>query len=282
MKHTFALSVKTNFTQNRFALFSAVALFVLLFTASVAFGQKSKAGGKQSPREYIEIKVYHASDAEQLATIDQYLQASLLPALEKGGFKRTGVFRAIDNDTAKDKRMYVLVPFQSLLQLELLSALTNKTFADSVTSPAYTRAAYNKSPFTRMETILLKAFEGMPQVKASGLKTDVNERVYELRSYESATEPLHQNKVRMFNNGEVTLFERLGFNAVFYGQVIAGCKMPNLMYMTSFENKAARDEHWKAFGNDPQWKEMSGNPIYKNNVSHIDITFLRPTPYSKL
>jgi hypothetical protein len=29
---------------------------------------------------------------------------------------------------------------------------------------------------------------------------------------------------------------------------------------------------WKAFGNDPQWKEMSGNPIYKNNVSHIDVT----------
>ena len=32
--------------------------------------------------------------------------------------------------------------------------------------------------------------------------------------------------------------------------------MPNLMYMTSFENKAARDEHWKTFGSDPEWKKL--------------------------
>jgi hypothetical protein len=86
----------------------------------------------------------------------------------------------------------------------------------------------------------------------------------------------------MFNSGEVELFQRLGFNAVFYGQVIAGGRMPNLMYMTSFDNKASRDEHWKAFGGDPAWKEMSSKAEYKNNVSKIDIVFLRPLGYSKL
>jgi hypothetical protein len=50
--------------------------------------------------------------------------------------------------------------------------------------------------------------------------------------------------------------------------------------MTSFENKAARDAHWKAFGADPEWKKLSSMPEYKNNVSHIDITFLRATAYS--
>jgi hypothetical protein len=35
--------------------------------------------------------------------------------------------------------------------------------------------------------------------------------------------------------GEVPLFVRLGFNAVFYGEVIVGSHMPNLMYMTTFE-----------------------------------------------
>jgi hypothetical protein len=87
----------------------------------------------------------------------------------------------------------------------------------------------------------------------------------------------------MFNKGgEVGLFERLGFNAVFYGAVVAGNRMPNLMYMTSFENKAARDEHWKAFGSDPFWKTLSAKPEYKNNVSKIDITFLTPAEYSDL
>jgi hypothetical protein len=42
-------------------------------------------------------------------------------------------------------------------------------------------------------------------------------RVYELKATESATEVIHANKVAMFNaGGEVTLFNRLGFNAVLW------------------------------------------------------------------
>jgi NIPSNAP len=113
------------------------------------------------------------------------------------------------------------------------------------------------------------------------LKAPLNERVYELRSYESATEKSNRNKVKMFNDGgEISLFKRLAFNAIFYAEVISGGHQPNLMYMTRFENKAARDAHWKEFGQDPEWKKLSAMPEYQNNVSHIDITFLRPTAYS--
>ena len=87
----------------------------------------------------------------------------------------------------------------------------------------------------------------------------------------------------MFNEGgEIALFKRLGFNAIFYSEVIAGSKMPNLMYMTSFENMADRDAHWKSFSNDAEWKKISSMPEYQHNVSHIDITFLRPAEYSDL
>ena len=41
--------------------------------------------------------------------------------------------------------------------------------------------------------------------------------------------------------GEIILFDRLDFNAVFYGEVISGSKMPNLMYMTTFDNQESRD-----------------------------------------
>jgi hypothetical protein len=107
--------------------------------------------------------------------------------------------------------------------------------------------------------------------------------VYELRSYESASEKIFRNKVQMFNaGGEIKLFDRLGFNAIFYSEVLFGPKMPNLMYMTSFANMPAREAHWKAFGADPEWKKLAALPEYQNNVSHIDITFLRPTDYSGL
>jgi hypothetical protein len=85
----------------------------------------------------------------------------------------------------------------------------------------------------------------------------------------------------MFNEGgEVGLFKRLNFNAVFYAQVLAGNKMPNLMYMTTFENMQDREAHWKAFGDDPFWKKLSSLPEYQHNVSHADIIFLHPVAYS--
>ena len=85
----------------------------------------------------------------------------------------------------------------------------------------------------------------------------------------------------MFNEGgEVALFKNLGFNAVFYGEVIAGSQMPNLMYMTSFDNLSAREAHWKSFGSAPEWKKISSLPRYQDNVSHIDITILSSEPDS--
>ena len=252
-------------------------LLFLLLAVTITQGQKN---GKT--REYIELKIYHATDTQHLNAVEQFLQSTFLPALEKEGFNRIGVFKAIDNDTAKDKRLYVLIPFSSLTQLERLTTIADKTITDTIASRDYTKAVYNHPVYSRFETIILQTFEGMPQVRPSGIKGDKRESVYELRSYESATEALHLNKVQMFNSGEIELFQRLGFNAVFYSRVVAGSHMPNLMYMTSFENRAARDEHWKTFGNDPQWKAMKEKPEYQNNVSHIDIVFLRPTPYSKL
>lgn len=121
----------------------------------------------------------------------------------------------------------------------------------------------------------------MPSFAIPSLKSSKDERIYELRSYESATEKLFKNKVDMFNRGgEIALFQKLNFNAVFYGEVIFGAQMPNLIYMTSFENKKERDEHWNTFANDPEWKKLSALQEYQNNVSKIDIIFLRSLNYS--
>jgi hypothetical protein len=107
--------------------------------------------------------------------------------------------------------------------------------------------------------------------------------VYELRSYESASEKIHENKVQMFNEGgEIDIFSRLGFNAIFYGQVVFGAKMPNLMYLTAFENMDARKEHWQSFSSDSTWKVLRAKKEYQNNVSKSEIVFLRPTQYSDL
>lgn len=145
----------------------------------------------------------------------------------------------------------------------------------------YLNALHTAAPYNRIEKLITQAFPLAPTMKLPNLSAAKDQRVYELRSYESATEKIFRNKVQMFNEGdEIGLFSRLNFNAIFYSEVIAGDKMPNLMYMTSFENMADRDAHWKKFGEDAYWKKLSSMAEYQNNVSHIDITFLRPVSYS--
>ena len=48
-------------------------------------------------------------------------------------------------------------------------------------------ASYDDPPFTRYESVFMKAFSFMPEMKAPVYTTPRNERIYELRSYESAT-----------------------------------------------------------------------------------------------
>ena len=233
------------------------------------------------PKEYYQITVYHFSTAQQEQVLDKYFQNALLPALHRYGYKNIGVFKSLANDTVADKTVYVFMPLKSIDETIKLKARLDKDSTYSKAGAEYLNAVYTTPPYTRMEVILTEAFHLAPKMELPKLNGPKNERVYELRSYESATEKNFENKVKMFNEGdEIGLFKRLNFNAVFYSRVLSGSKMPNLMYMTTFENKADRDAHWKSFSADPYWNKLSSMEEYQHNVSHIDIYFLRPTDYS--
>ena len=254
----------------------AIAAFLLTLLFSPAlFAQKTPE------REYYKIVIYHYKTADQEKQLDQYLENALLPALHRQKVADVGVFKPLANDTATDKQLYVFMPFKSLKDIAGIEADVKNDKSYLAAGNSYINATYDQAPYTRIETIMIYAFPMAPKMQLPQLKAAANERVYELRSYESATEKIFANKVHMFNEGgEVPLFKRLNFNAVFYGEVIAGSKMPNLMYMTTFENMADRDAHWKSFGEDAEWKQLSAKPEYQKNVQHIDITFLRPASYS--
>lgn len=232
-------------------------------------------------QEFYEIKVYYLKDKSQQQRVEAYLKDAYLPALNRVGIKKVGVFKPVASDTAANTRLYVFTPLSSLNQVTEIAAKLAKDKQYAAAGADYINAPYNNTPYKRIETIMLQAFSHMPVFKAPNHKTPVSERIYELRSYESHTEKVHKNKVEMFNEGgEVKIFDKLGFNAVFYGSVLSGAHMPNLMYMTTFENKASRDAHWDAFRTDPDWKVLSGKGEYKNNVSKITMWFLQPTEYS--
>jgi hypothetical protein len=262
-------------------------LFLACITLVSARAYSFAAGtGPFAPKqEFYNIKVYQLKTKEQQERVEKFLKTAFLPALHRVGIPQVGVFTAVDNDTAAIRRVYVLIPFHSLEDFVKLPGSLEKDKQYLEDGKDYLDATYNEPAYVRIESILLQAFPGMPVHQAPDAirSLPASERIYELRSYEGPSEKYFSNKVQMFNQGdEIGLFKKLGFNAVFYASVISGAHMPNLMYMTSFENKAARDEHWKSFGSDPFWKKLSAQPEYQHNVSHIDDTFLHPTDFSDL
>ncbi|HUB61081.1 MAG TPA: NIPSNAP family protein, partial [Puia sp.] len=241
----------------------------------------SPTAGRQ---EYFAIRIYQLKTALQESRVDSFLQTALLPALHRQHISGIGVFKPIGNDTAAVRRIYVFMPIKDLDQFASLADQLAKDAQYLADGRSYLTAGYDDPPYVRIESILLKAFPDMPHHAAPWAGQPYSsDRIYELRSYEGPTESYFANKVKMFNDGgEITLFGKLGFHAVFYASVLSGTHMPNLMYMTSFDNMAARDDHWKTFGADPTWKSLSSSPQYQHNVSHIDDIFLHAAPYSEL
>ncbi|WP_432712596.1 NIPSNAP family protein [Pedobacter sp.] len=231
-------------------------------------------------RSIYQLVIYHINDKTQENRIDKYLSEAYLPALHRKGIPTVGVFKIANIDTAADRRIYMLIPYQSLQQYHELQKTLAKDGILTEKGADYINAKFDDAPYSRKEVVLMEAFSMMPRLKKPGLSGPKEQRIYELRSYESASEKLHQNKVQMFNDDEMEIFERIGSHPVFYGEVIAGSRMPNLMYMTAYSDKASRDAHWKTFGNDPKWKTISALPKYQNNMKRLDAIFLTPTSYS--
>lgn len=265
----------------------AINFFLIVVTAitvascSNANSENQNEKGNVTSREFYQLKTYTFETDEQMKVTEQYLAEAFLPGLRKLNIGPVGVFKFIKNEEDTTKKLMVLIPFTSMEQfLEHETSLAKDEVYTSAGSN-YINASYEQPAYQRIESTLLKAFVDWPAMHTPKLDGPRAERVYELRSYESPTEKYYWNKVDMFNaGGEVELFNKLEFNAVFYGEVISGSKMPNLMYMTTFENQESRDTHWDAFREAPEWLKLKVMPEYQNNVSHADLIFLYPTEYS--
>jgi hypothetical protein len=243
--------------------------FLFLCLISVSLSTNSL---QAQERAYLILKKYSFASTEDLHQTSQFIETSYLPALKKIGYTNIGVFVELPETESKIPDLYLLHSVKDIQQLAQLDAqLLNMGTWKGNQLPQYLRVV----------TTLMQTFEDMPQLQPCPLEGDRAQRIYELRSYESSNTERYLNKVDMFNaGGEITLFEELGFNAVFYGEVLAGSQMPNLMYMTTFENKEKRDQLWNQFFTSDKWEELKSNPFYQGNVSKADIIFMVPTAYS--
>ncbi len=250
---------------------STLFLFAILFSFQV------------SAREFYQIKVYTIKDKAQENTMDKYLKNAYLPALHKAGISTVGVFKPIETDAAAGTKIFVFIPLKDLNQINVLDEKLLKDQQYQNAASEYMNAQYDNPPFQRIQSILIKAFPEKPHFSVPNHKTPASDQIYELRSYQGPTEKLWRQKVKMFNQGgEIGIFTELNFNAVFYGGVISGADMPNLMYMTSFSDMESNKAHWDAFRTHPDWEKLKNEPEYANTVSHIDKWLCHPAEYSDI
>jgi hypothetical protein len=249
----------------------------LITTSALATGQLAFAGTDKAPKkELYEFREYQIRFGSSQNTLHQYLEKALIPALNKHGVKTVGVFR--ETGKTEPPKIYVLIAYPSF---EDYLPINNKLKADEefkTNSASYTQVPAEKPLYTRINTSLLIAFDGLPVLKVPAKEP----RIFELRTYEGYSEDAVRRKIKMFNDEEFTIFYRTKLTPVFFGEAISGDNLPCLTYMITFKNMEERDKNWSAFGADADWKRVLGDPQYANTVSNIRRVFLEPLNYSQI
>jgi hypothetical protein len=250
---------------------------------------QGRATTGNGPQEYYELRVYLLKAGANRALLDTYLSKALIPGLNRLGCKPVGVFVQQERtgtpaatEVRDESRVMVLIPYPDLQVFASAGARLARDPYYQSAGAEYLNTPKASPAFERIDSWLMLAFAGMPKVELPSYCREGKPRMFELRSYESHSEPKAQKKVDMFNAGEIQLMRDVGLGPIFYGQALIGGNLPHLTYMVSAEDQAAHTKHWDAFKVHPTWDKMKNDPQYADTVSKIANRFLVPTPYSQI
>lgn len=205
---------------------------------------------------------------------------SAVPALKRAGIGPLGFFASVIGEESPFILAMATFPSMSAMDASRTREAEDKEYIQL-------RDAYNAAQglsYERLESSLLRCFEGAPAVTVPPTDAQRPPRIFELRMYESNNSFTLARKIKMFHEGEMNIFKRLGMQPVFFAETFVGPRMPNLVYMLSFDNLAAREKLWQAFGADPEWQKLRAVPGFSDqeNVSNISNSILRPLPFSDI
>ncbi len=228
-------------------------------------------------RDYYELRRYNLESEEQKKAFGAYMSEAAIPAMNRIGIDPVGVFQPPEDLSP----IYVLLRHPSA---DSFATMTQQLLADEkfISQGAEFLDAPSTDPaYKRVESSLLVAFAGMPRLE-SPIRAEG--RVFQLRVYESPSVKTGQKKIEMFNTAEIDIFRKTGLNPVFFGEALAGEKIPNLTYMLVFNSLEEQKANWKRFVTHPEWKKLSSLPEYANEKILCGITnlSLKPTEYSQI
>jgi hypothetical protein len=113
---------------------------------------------------------------------------------------------------------------------------------------------------------------------AAGVRA-ADTRVYELRVYYAAPGKLDDLNTR-FREHTCKLFEKHGMINVGYWTPVDNAEN-KLIYILAFPSREARDQSWKEFQNDPDWKKAAAASEANGKlVTRVESTILKAADYS--
>lgn len=240
-----------------------------LFLANgAALGASAYEPTQKKSNSLIELRYYKLRNTldGMPKKLNDFLSSKQLPALKKAGISKVGFFGNLIG--AASPYVLQVTEFKDIAQLEA----------------TWQSVGHEVSDYVRIESSLLRSFDGFPALEMPAAEAGRAARVFELRTYESNHFDSLGKKIGMFNSGEIAVFRKTGLNPVFFGETIFGTNMPNLTYMLWYDNLAAREANWKKFVTHPDWDKLKNTPGLSDGevVSNISNSMLSPTAYSPI
>jgi hypothetical protein len=236
----------------------------------------AQPGAGRRTRLYL-MQRYYLRAGNQLARLNEYLEKTALPALSKVHAGPKIVLEGLI--VPHTPELVLILGFSSVEEFWSVRGRLNQ---DEQLEKAFEAwQAGPEPPFERQENVLLEATDYSPEIAAADPPPKAG-RIFELRVYHSPSYTQLRHLHERFAGPEIKIFHRVGVHPILYASTIIGPNMPNLTYLTPFDDLAAREKAWNAFGADPEWIKVrqqsvdAYGQVTKNNL----ISIYRATPYS--
>jgi hypothetical protein len=234
-----------------------------------------KNATSSATKEIYEWRIYTLTGNGDLP--DSFLSDVFLPAYNRRQI-RTGAFGPYNPKEGEKEQRHVLFIYPDIDTYLRVKKTVREDPVFRRESEAFYKLTATDPVYSNFEAYLCEAFDKIPVHRIP----DSSRTIFELRIYHSPNEEANQRKIKMFNKEEINLFGQTGINSVLYGEILAGSRMPALLYLTWYSDIEARNRAWKTFGNHPEWKRMSALPEYAHTATHNQSILLSPMPYSRL
>ena len=239
----------------------------------------SSLAAAQAARFYL-LRQYLLQNGDQVPRLAAFLKDGLLPAARR--LEVPGPRLVLESLVAAHMpQVLTITPFASVE--EMLATRQKLAGDDGYRNALSTLEAGAEPPYEEVMDRVVEAAPYSPELPASFPEAKPN-RLFELRLYHSPTERQLKALHERFAGPEIKIFHRSGVHPLLYSSTLIGPHQPNLVYLTSFDDLAAREKAWAAFGADPEWAKVRKESTDKHGQisAVIQISLYRAAAYSPL